>query len=132
VTRIGWVGVVVLAAAFFLAPQAGGQADKKPSAFLPRYGQTVRVVELKAGQQTKVIAASDISRDPEDPDPIPDVRMGLYVFDGHGNCLAWDDFAGGKAARDNAVIFVPPQNGKYTVVVRNFTDAAYPVRLTVD
>jgi hypothetical protein len=122
----GWL--LGLSTSLLLTPHAAGQAAKK-TVILPGAGQYVRVLELKAGQEAKIIAANDMRRDPEGPEP-PETRLGLYVFDAHGNCVAWDDFAPKKGTRDSAVTFVPPESGRYTVVVRNFAAIGYPIRLT--
>ncbi len=44
----------------------------------------------------------------------PNILMGLYVFDPHGNCVAHDD-----PGDDLAVEWFPPRSQSYTYEVRN-------------
>jgi hypothetical protein len=45
-------------------------------------------------------------------------RLGLYVFDANGNCIALDD-QGGAAKDDLAVGWFPPRTGPYSFEIRN-------------
>jgi hypothetical protein len=45
--------------------------------------------------------------------------MALYVYDVHGNCVAWDDFPASNVKDDLAVDWYLPQNGYYTIEAHN-------------
>jgi hypothetical protein len=45
--------------------------------------------------------------------------MGLYVFDAAGNCVAKDDFTQPTTADDLFVTWIPPEQTRYSVEVRN-------------
>ena len=45
--------------------------------------------------------------------------MALYVYDVHGNCVAWDDLAPSNVRDDMAVDWFPPHSGHYLVEARN-------------
>jgi hypothetical protein len=64
----------------------------------------------KAGERTAVIAVGR-----------GNTSVAVYVYDQHGNCVAWDDYA---VSRDNisddvALEFHPPQEMKYEIELRN-------------
>jgi hypothetical protein len=48
-----------------------------------------------------------------------DSRMGLYVFDRMGNCLAKDDFSSPATGDDLIVEWYPSEEGRYCVALRN-------------
>ena len=48
-----------------------------------------------------------------------DSRMGLYVFDRHGNCLAKDDLSSATTGDDLIVEWYPSEEGRCCVAVRN-------------
>lgn len=45
--------------------------------------------------------------------------MGVYVFDPHGNCVAWDDASRSMMPDDLALEWHPPTEQTYEVEVRN-------------
>jgi len=45
--------------------------------------------------------------------------LGLYIFDARGNCVARDDRSGPQTADDLAVEWIPPEQGRYSIEVRN-------------
>jgi hypothetical protein len=125
-----WVGLPVLGWAMLESGPAGGQADKKgvsKTEVAPPFGQVVQTAELKAGETTHVIVSETLEGEEA---ANPNLRQGVYVFDVHGNCLAWDDFAGPKG-RNVGVIFVPTADGVYTVVARSFCDRRYRCQITI-
>jgi len=76
--------------------------------------------ELKAQEETRIIASGS-----------QPFYQGLYVFDGDGNCVAWDDYGGTEVREDSAVIFVPPTQASYRVEVRSFFPMTNDVRVVV-
>jgi hypothetical protein len=46
-------------------------------------------------------------------------HLGLYVFDGLGNCVARDDKMDSKVLKDRAVVWHPRKMQAYTIEVRN-------------
>src|SRR5262249_47825188 len=46
--------------------------------------------------------------------------MGLYIYDGDGNCVAHDDMGAASTKDDMAAEWLPPHTGLYSVEVRNF------------
>jgi hypothetical protein len=57
--------------------------------------------------------------------------LGLYVYDEHGNCVAWDDIGTASTKDDVAVEWFPPETTAYTLELRNFGLAPDQVELTV-
>ena len=45
--------------------------------------------------------------------------MGLYVYDRHGNCVAWDDWGMPISRDDLSVDWYPRQTAPYMIEVRN-------------
>jgi len=45
--------------------------------------------------------------------------MAVYVFDSHGNCVAWDDMSLSMMPDDLALEWYPPTEQNYEVEVRN-------------
>lgn len=45
--------------------------------------------------------------------------MGVYVFDPHGNCVAWDDVSLSMMPDDLALEWHPPTEQNYEIEVRN-------------
>ncbi len=48
--------------------------------------------------------------------------LALYVFDGHGNCVVYDDDVSSRSPDDAAVQWVPAQTGLYTIEVRSLNN----------
>jgi len=51
-------------------------------------------------------------------------NVGLYIYDGYGNCVAWDDQGTAETRDDAAAIWFPVQNERYTIELRNLGAAA--------
>lgn len=105
------------------AGSGGGSPEKgafKEDAFLMGQSQVAFSFVLKGMEETRVIASGRKR-----------LYQGLYVYDAHGNCVAWDDYGGTKVPEDTAVIFVPPADGTYTVVIRSFFPEPNTVRVVV-
>jgi hypothetical protein len=45
--------------------------------------------------------------------------LGLYVFDAQGNCVAKDDMSDPQAADDLVTEWIPAEQGRYSIEVRN-------------
>jgi hypothetical protein len=45
--------------------------------------------------------------------------LGVYVFDAQGNCVAKDDLSSPQTADDLATEWIPPEQARYSVEVRN-------------
>jgi len=56
-------------------------------------------------------------------------HVGLYIYDGYGNCVAWDDQGTAETRDDAAAIWFPPRNERYTIELRNL--GAWSNRLNV-
>src|SRR5262249_60019722 len=67
----------------------------------------MRLVERN--QTTKVLAIGDGHKG----------YCGLYVYDGHGNCISWDDSLDAAVQDDLAVEFFASQAGPYHIEVHN-------------
>ncbi len=76
--------------------------------------------ECKGGERTCVIAIGQGT-----------TPLGVYVYDVHGNCVAWDDYSLSDVADDLALEFHPPQQGVYEVEIRNFGRRSNSVELAV-
>lgn len=61
------------------------------------------------GQQRALVIASGDGSSP----------LGLYVYDRHGNCVAWDEARAYVTRDDLAAEWVPPEAGLYLIEVRN-------------
>jgi hypothetical protein len=46
-------------------------------------------------------------------------NLGLYIYDEHGNCVAWDDLASSSTRDDTAVQWFPVQKERFTIELRN-------------
>jgi hypothetical protein len=75
---------------------------------IPQLASKTYTLQFKGGQRANVIAIGDGS-----------TFMGLYVYDVHGNCVAWDDEGLSQTRDDLALEWYPLENGYYIVEVRN-------------
>lgn len=59
--------------------------------------------------------------------------LGLYVYDVHGNCVAWDDvsFSLQRISDDLAVFWHPPQESAYEIELRNMGRVTNRVELAL-
>ncbi len=62
---------------------------------------------FEAGKPVRVLAIGETNR-----------PMGLYVFDGDGNCVAHDDDVTRRVKDDAVVDFVPARSGEYTLELK--------------
>jgi hypothetical protein len=120
-----WIRLIACALICFVLP--GGESASAPTKenyakehVLEGWGSIIQSFELKGQEETRIIASGETA-----------LYLGLYVFDAHGNCVAFDDYAGTHVREDAAVIFVPPVQGAYTVEVRSFFGRDNKVRLVV-
>jgi hypothetical protein len=56
---------------------------------------------------------------------------GLYVYDGHGNCISWDDSLYVEVQDDLAVGFVASQAGPYHIEIHNMGSSVNSFRVVV-
>jgi hypothetical protein len=94
--------------------------EPKVDASLAGHSAITSLVPCKGGERTVAIAAT-ISKQP--------VLLALYVYDPHGNCVAWDEYhdeappseTRRPATDDVAVQWFPPVEATYTVELRNLS-----------
>jgi hypothetical protein len=106
--------ILVLGLACFCAAASPAEPVK---AWDPRGAEPIRplssksfVVEFKGGRRAGAIASGVDGT----------TFLGLYVYDVHGNCVAWDDRGNWATRDDTAVDWFPRENAVYMVEVRNF------------
>jgi hypothetical protein len=105
--------LILVTAATLLAVGGVGQGSpvSPVKALLPQVPQLASqtfAYEFKGEQLARVLAIGDGA-----------TYMGLYVYDIHGNCVAWDD-NGSSATRDDlAVAWQPRQNGVFLIELCN-------------
>jgi hypothetical protein len=58
-------------------------------------------------------------------------NLGLYVYDVHGNCVAWDDLGSSSTRDDVAVEWFPMQKERYTIELRNLGAATNRLDLII-
>ena len=78
-------------------------------------GHHVFIQEFKAQEPARVVVSGESGH-----------TLALYVFDRHGNCVAWDEPTGG-IPDDAAVLWVPPTQDIYYVEVRSGSSEAETV-----
>jgi hypothetical protein len=122
VKRLKCLALLSLLPCFFITPTGGAPVRVEPAKEYPLIGlgQINETFKLKGQEPARVVASA--LKDPT-------ARLGLYVFDADGNCVAWNDT--GSTPNTVGVVFVPPAEGAYLVQVRNFTTYFTPVRLEV-
>jgi hypothetical protein len=76
---------------------------------VPQLSSQTYVLEFKGGERAVAIASGDGAA----------TYMGLYVYDNHGNCVAWDDDASWGTRDDLAVEWFPQRTDVYTIEVSN-------------
>ena len=102
-------GMALLVGALLVrAASVGGRGGGK--GWIEPYGsRSYRPLAFKGGEKATVIV-NGTGR----------TYMGLYIYDQHGSCVAWDDL-GAKGVKDDlAVEWYPPHTGLYTIEIRNF------------
>ncbi len=57
--------------------------------------------------------------------------LGMYVFDEHGNCVAWDDVTAPQSSDDLAADWIPHETARFDVQIRNagFESNTYNIAL---
>jgi hypothetical protein len=100
-------GCAVLA---FVGAVQGGPTTpiKAQTQEIPALGGRVFSAEWEGNRRASAIAIGDGS-----------TYMGLYVYDKHGNCVAWDDEGTARTCDDLAVEWRPRQNAVYAVEIHN-------------
>jgi hypothetical protein len=58
-------------------------------------------------------------------------NLGLYVYDAHGNCVAWDDLGSSSTRDDVTVEWFPMHKERYTIELRNLGAATNRLDLVV-
>jgi hypothetical protein len=91
------------------APVKGPYVKSKET--VEAHGVWTHVETFKAGERASVVAIGSGA-----------TYMGLYVYDEHSNCVAWDDLGNNRTLDDMAVQWFPPKTAPYTIEVRNFGD----------
>src|SRR5262245_13473904 len=81
---------------------------------LPPFRRLVETLPFKADKRATVIAMGQQRTS----------HLGLYVYDSHGNCVAWDDLGSATTLDDMAVEWFPMQNEQYTMELRNLGAAS--------
>src|SRR5216684_1221416 len=76
---------------------------------LPPFRRLVESRPFAANQRANVIAIGQEGAS----------NLGLYVYDVHGNCVAWDDLGSSSTRDDTAVEWFPLKNDRYTIELRN-------------
>jgi len=105
--------LLVLSTAALLAFGGTGQGGpatpfKSQPIEVPPLASRVFNVEWEGEQRACAIVLGDGS-----------TYMGLYVYDIHGNCIAWDDEGMPQTCDDVAVEWYPTQKGVFVVEARN-------------
>lgn len=116
-----WLALLtLLLAAPWAATSPVELQEPKLNASMQGYTALTSLVPCKGGERTIAIAATT-SKQP--------VLLALYVFDPHGNCVAWDEYddraASGEGRRpstdDVAVEWFAPAPATYTVELRDMS-----------
>jgi len=87
-------------------PVAGQKPKEMELAGLRGYAVTS---EFNGGEQASVIVKGTKGA----------TNLGLYVYDTHGNCVAWDDEGNVETSMIAAVDWMPSNKGTYTIEVKN-------------
>jgi hypothetical protein len=91
------------------AAQAGPvQRFENQTQLLPPLSNRTYSLQFKSGERATAEALGNGA-----------TYLGLYVYDAHGNCIAWDDQAPAQTRDDLGVDWYPLETGMYTVEVRN-------------
>ncbi len=126
-----WLALLLLLLA---APWAGTSPvhpeEPKLKASLPGHAALTSLVPCKGGERTVAIAATT-SQQP--------VLLALYVFDPHGNCIAWDEYddrappskSRRPATDDVAVEWFAPAAATYTVELRNLSPDSCVLQMAI-
>jgi hypothetical protein len=110
---------VLLASAAFVLGQGGGRRGGRvfQQAVLPYHALSIPAT-FPGGEIARVVASGT-----------GQTYMGLYVYDAHGNCVAWDDLGNAMTKDDLAVQWLPPAAAPYRIEIRNY--GPYPNVVTV-
>lgn len=88
---------------------------------LPPYRRIVESRPFAAKERANVIAVGQDGAS----------NLGLYVYDEHGNCIAWDDLGSSSTRDDVAVEWFPMQKERFTIELRNMGAATNRLDLIV-
>jgi len=106
------LGLFALLSVFLLASSGGGGPVRpRPPAFVdvPGYYVASLAEDFAGGVRANIIVSGD-----------GQTYLGVYVFDSHGNCVAWDDF-GNRTTRDDLnAEWYPPNTGRYGCDIFNY------------
>jgi hypothetical protein len=84
--------------------------EEKTNLALQAWQQTSRFIPYRAGERALVITSGN-GLSP----------LAIYVYDPDGNCVAKDDAVAARGSSDDlAVEWLPPEEGRYTIELRNF------------
>lgn len=100
---LGMLLCVSIGSADLVAPRKFGAKEN-----IPGLGIRSTIERFKANEPASVIISGD-----------GDTCLGLYIFDGNGNCVAKDDFTSPHSSDDLAVEWIPPETAPYAIEVRN-------------
>ncbi len=103
-----WLALPILLMAAPWAGTSPTQAIKPQPVSLQSATALVIRTECNGGERSCVIASGKTG-----------AALALYVFDGHGNCIARDEPVAAKAADDVAVEWFPAATGLFTIELRN-------------
>src|SRR4051812_42675202 len=70
---------------------------------IPALGVRSTIERFKANEPASVVISGE-----------GETCLGLYVFDGNGNCVAKDDFTSPHSSDDLAVNWIPPETAAYS------------------
>lgn len=106
------LGTFALLCVFLLATAGGGGPIRPhPPEFVEVPGYFVAsLAEDFAGDVRANVIVSGNAR----------AYLGVYVFDLHGNCVAWDDFGNRATYDDLNAEWYPPVAGRYGIDIINF------------
>ncbi len=113
-----WLALPMLLVAAPWASTSPTQAIKPQAVSLQATATLVSRVVCNGGERSLVIASGKTG-----------AALALYVYDGHGNCVARDEPIAGKAADDVAAEWYPAATGPFTVELRNQSSQANTVEL---
>jgi hypothetical protein len=115
---------LVTLAVFLLGVSLGAGSPVEPvkpgTATLGPYRRLVESRVFAGGQRANVIVIGQGSS-----------NVGLYIYDGYGNCVSWDDQGTAATRDDAAAIWFPLQDERYTIELRNLGAATNRLDIVV-